>query len=193
LTVGAIAVLGASCGTSGSNADRLARCEAYCSALRTAPGGCGGNADQCAADCPVWIQDAVDQACESTLDDLLSCTDGSPNVCSSIRQECEAVWKAWYSCGEGCNLPGKVVASPGCTAAMPCKSGASISIAGDIPLKCEVKVTLTCPGGTATGVIPKGTAMGSIIPSCTGQGTCGLEVDTPVNALMGSSDIVCGP
>jgi hypothetical protein len=199
--VGALALVGfvvAACGGGGGDGgDELeARCESYCNGLRTAMSGCSGDVSACPSDCAVWIKDSSDAGCPGAFDAVLSCTDGAPDVCQAVGDVCQEPWHEWATCIEACGVPGDVLFDPPCTQAMPCKSGTKLTMRSDVALACDVRVTLTCGGGTPEGTIPAGdpkTASGSIDLTCTGLAECGLRVDAANRYLSGSSTVYCTP
>jgi len=186
-------VLTSACGTRG---DPLPSCIDYCNRLRTSQSGCGNDVETCQTDCELWIRDNENARCVSQFDRVLSCTDHAPDVCQAVGEECSLEWSAWASCVETCKTPGEVRFSPTCTSSAACKSGSVLTITSDVPLACDVRVIVSCAGGTATGYIPAGdpaTASGTVTVSCAQASLCSIQVDSANRYLSGSTGVYCTP
>ena len=184
-------VLASGCG--GSHGDPLASCIDYCDRLRTSNSGCGGEVDSCQTDCELWLKDNANAGCTGPFDRVLACTDHAADVCQAVGETCSAQWSAWASCVETCKTPGSVLFSPTCSSSAACKAGSPVTISSDVPLACDVRVVVSCVGGTATGYIAAGDpATGTITLACTQASQCGIRADA-ANRYLSGGTVYCTP
>ena len=190
----------AGCGDDGGHdgpGGPLPSCEDYCERLLTSEGGCAGEVEDCPRDCELWRRESADAGCEGLFDDLLACTEGTDEVCTSIRNECSFEYDGWADCVDSCDIPsvGDVTFSPICPPEEPCASGTELSMLYAGQLNCSAVAMLSCSGSTTYGFFSPSdtTATGTITIGCTAESGCGLQTKTAFLLSSGGIPVYCTP